>query len=90
VPATGVDAASREPGETKLHGLRHHYPSVLIDGGESLRVVQARLGHASAVATLPAHSRLTPSSDERTRTVVEVRVDGAPVDQLRTPGTYPL
>jgi len=59
------------PETVRLHGLRHHYASVLIDGGESVKVVQERLGHASAVETLKTYAHLWPSSDERTRSVVE-------------------
>jgi integrase len=59
------------PETTRLHHLRHHYASVLIDGGESVKVVQERLGHASAVETLKTYAHLWPSSDERTRAVVE-------------------
>lgn len=55
----------------KLHHLRHHYASVLIAGGESVKVVQARLGHASAVETLKTYAHLWPDDDERTRSVVE-------------------
>lgn len=65
------------------HDLRHHYASVLIDGGESVKVVQERLGHASATETLDTYSHLWPSSDERTRTVVERAWDTAPAKHAR-------
>jgi integrase len=55
----------------KLHHLRHHFASVLIAGGESVKVVQERLGHASAVETLRTYAHLWPDDDERTRSVVE-------------------
>jgi integrase len=74
------------PVTTNLHHLRHHYASVLIDGGESVKVVQERLGHASAVETLKTYSHLFPSSDERTRSVVEAAWTPAPADSLRTGG----
>lgn len=32
------------PTDVHLHHLRHHYASVLIDGDESVKVVQERLG----------------------------------------------
>lgn len=54
-----------------FHHLRHHYASVLIDGGESVKVVQERLGHASAEETLRTYSHLMPQSEARTRSVVE-------------------
>lgn len=69
------------------HDLRHHYASILIDGGESVKVVQERLGHASATETetetLDTYSHLWPSSDERTRTVVERAWNDAPAERTR-------
>jgi integrase len=49
VPA--VRAAGLAP-RTGFHALRHYYASVLIRHGESAKVVQSRLGHASAGETL--------------------------------------
>jgi len=54
-----------------FHALRHYYASLLIRHGESVKVVQARLGHASAVETLDTYSHLWPDSDDRTREAVE-------------------
>jgi len=39
------------PAGTSYHDLRHFYASLLIDHGESVKVVQRRLGHASATET---------------------------------------
>ncbi|MGH3440446.1 MAG: tyrosine-type recombinase/integrase [Nitriliruptorales bacterium] len=69
------------------HALRHHYASILIDGGESVKVVQERLGHASATETLDTCSHLWPSSDERTRIVVERAWNDAPVERSRNEET---
>lgn len=41
-----------------LHALRHYYASLLIRRGESVKTVQARLGHASATETLDTYSHL--------------------------------
>jgi integrase len=60
------------PEDTHTHHLRHHYASVLIDGGESVKVVQERLGHSSAEETLRTYAHLMPQSDQRTRSVVEL------------------
>ncbi|MGZ4642111.1 MAG: tyrosine-type recombinase/integrase [Blastococcus sp.] len=57
-------AAGLSPTET-FHGLRHHYASLLIRHGESVKTVQARLGHASASETLDTYSHLWPGSEER-------------------------
>jgi integrase len=56
---------------THFHELRHYYASLLIRHGESVKVVQARLGHASASETLDTYSHLWPDSDDRTRTAVD-------------------
>ena len=60
-----VKAAGAPPG-TGIHQLRHYYASLLIRHGESVKVVQARLGHASASQTLDTYSHLWPDSDDRT------------------------
>lgn len=54
------------PHRTGFHALRHYYASLLIRHGESVKTVQARLGHASAVETLDTYSHLWPDSDDRT------------------------
>lgn len=66
-----------------FHELRHFYASLLIRHGESVKTVQARLGHASAAETLDTYSHLWPDSDDRTREAVDL-VLGAPADSLRT------
>lgn len=72
---------------TVFHGLRHYYASLLIRHGESVKVVQERLGHASASETLDTYSHLWPDSDDRTREAVD-EVLGASTpnlaDSLRT------
>lgn len=78
-------AAAVEAGVTPItfHGLRHYYASLLIRHGESVKTVQSRLGHKSAVETLDTYSHLWPDSDDRTREAVEVAL--APrADSLRT------
>jgi integrase len=39
--------------------------------GESVKVVQARLGHATAAETLDTYSHLWPDSDDRTPTAID-------------------
>ena len=56
---------------TGFHSLRHFYASLLIRHGESVKVVQARLGHASAAETLDTYSHLWPDSEDRTRAAVD-------------------
>jgi len=61
--ATGLDLDT--------HGCRHFYASALIAGGASVKVVQQRLGHASAAVTLGTYAGLWPGDDELSRTVVD-------------------
>jgi integrase len=70
--------------------LRHYYASLLIRHGESVKVVQARLGHASASETLDTYSHLWPDSEDRTRAAID-DVLGAPVSDLCHPvaGEHP-
>jgi integrase len=49
--------------EATFHALRHFYASLLIRHGESVKTVQARLGHASAAETLDTYSHLWPDSN---------------------------
>jgi integrase len=66
-----------------FHSLRHYYASLLIRHGESVKTVQARLGHSSAAQTLDVYSHLWPDSDDRTRDAVDT-VLGTVADSLRT------
>jgi integrase len=59
------------PAGTGFHALRHFYASLLIRAGESVKVVQARLGHASAAETLNTYAHLWPDSEDRTRAAVD-------------------
>ena len=53
------------------HQLRHAYASMLIRFGESVSVVQKRLGHASARETLDTYAHLWPDSADRTRAAID-------------------
>lgn len=64
-------AAAGAPEGTGFHALRHYYASLLIRHGKSVKVVQARLGHASASETLDTYSHLWPDSEDRTRAAVD-------------------
>lgn len=62
----------------RFHDLRHFYASLLIRHGEALKVVQARLGHASASETLDTYSHLWPDNEERTRVAVDQVLGATP------------
>jgi integrase len=70
--------------EVRFHDLRHFYASALIRAGLSVKVVQARLGHASAVETLNVYSHLWPDDEDRTRQAVDDLLAGSAEDSLRT------
>ena len=74
--------SSGAPDGIGFHSLRHYYASLLIRHGESVKVVQARLGHASASETLDTYSHLWPDSEDRTRSAVD-GVLGVAVSTLR-------
>jgi len=60
---------------------------LLIRYGESVKTVQARLGHAYASETLDTYGHLWPDSDDRTREAVDSQLRGIPrqvEDNVRT------
>ncbi|MGZ6583166.1 MAG: tyrosine-type recombinase/integrase [Solirubrobacteraceae bacterium] len=76
-----------------MHALRHYYASLLIRYGESVKTVQARLGHASASETLDTYSHLWPDAEDRTREAIDVVLGkaererrGSEGDEQRRPG----
>ncbi len=73
-------ADSRENG---MHALRHFFASVLLDGGESIKAVSEYLGHADPGFTLRTYTHLMPTSDERTRNLVDAAL-GTLRDRNRT------
>ena len=69
----------------RYHDLRHYFASLLIASGADVKVVQARLRHASAKTTLDTYGHLWPDSDDSTRAAIEA-VMAARADSLRTAG----
>lgn len=73
VPAGALHAAMRRAVravglamDTTFHDLRHHYASMLIDGGASPKVVAGRLRHRTATLTMDTYAHLWPDDDEKT------------------------
>lgn len=48
----------------RFHDLRHYMASLLIASGADVKVVQARMRHASAKTTLDTYGHMWPDSDE--------------------------
>jgi len=77
-------AAGAEPSRANgMHALRHHYASVLLDGGVSIRAVADYLGHADPGFTLRTYAHLMPQAEDRARTVVDASL-GPRADSVRT------
>jgi integrase len=71
------------PPDFRFHDLRHYLASLLIASGADVKVVQARLRHASAKTTLDTYGHLWPDSDGSTRAAIDA-VMAARADYLRT------
>jgi len=77
----GVEAC-RDNG---MHALRHYYASVLIDAGESIKVVSVNLGHRNPAFTWRTYVHLIPGNEDRTRQAVDrLAEDDKPSDGLGT------
>jgi integrase len=61
-----------KPAWATFHDLRHFYASLLIAKGCSVKAVQKRLGHQSAMETLDTYGHLWPDSDDETRDAVDL------------------
>jgi hypothetical protein len=82
-PALEVDIpATRDNG---CHDLRYYYASVLLDGGESIKTISERLGHADPAVTLRAYTHRLPSSDGRTRDIIGAAVHARPTAPAARP-----
>ena len=68
-----------------MHQLRHHYASVLLDGGVSIRAVSEHLGHADPGFTLRVYAHLMPDTEDCARAVVDA-AHGAPAEPVRSAG----
>jgi integrase len=61
------------------HGLRHHYATLLIHGGASVKTVQMALGHANPTITLNEYAGEWPDALDRTRNLVDAALSRRPV-----------
>lgn len=55
----------------RFHDLRHHYASLLIHSGLSVKEVQARLRHGSAKTTLDTYAHLMPDTEDTARAAIQ-------------------
>ena len=71
------------------YAARHYLASLLISSGLDVKVVQARLRHASAKTTLDTYGHLWPDSDDSTKAAINDVITAqvpAIADYLRTTG----
>jgi integrase len=59
------------PRDVTFHRLRHTYASLLIDQNVHSKVLQVRLGHASAAETMDTYGHLYPDTDRTTRAAID-------------------
>jgi integrase len=70
--------AAKKVGTTATpHDLRHYFASAQIRGGQSIKVLQALLGHKSAVETWDTYGHLMGDEDTRSRAVMDALLGGA-------------
>jgi integrase len=64
----------RQAGVTRvtLHDLRHTHVSHLIKGGETVKVISDRLGHANAAMTLNRYAHLFKGMDQAAASKIDV------------------
>lgn len=70
-----VRLAEQEGVSARLHDLRHFQASLLIDAGESIATVAARLGHRDTSTTLRVYAHLMPGADGRAAGIVGDALD---------------
>ena len=76
-------------GKDGMHALRHHYASVLLDAGESIKALALYLGHSDPGFTLRTYTHLMPSSEERTKKAIDGAL-GATIDSLISGPSAPV
>jgi integrase len=64
-------AAKHAGTDATPHDLRHYFASAQIRGGQSIKVLQALLGHKSAVETWDTYGHLMGDEDTRSRAIVD-------------------
>lgn len=65
------------PDDFRFHDLRHYVASLLIASRLDVKVVQARLRHASAKTTLDTYGHLWPDRDDTSRAAGRSCLPGA-------------
>lgn len=74
--ATWRKAADQVLVGARFHQCRHHYASVLISRGSSVKAVQKALGHESATVTLDTYAHLWPADEDHLRDAIQEAFQG--------------
>ncbi len=69
----------------RLHDLRHLQASLLLDAGEAITTVAARLGHRDTSTTLKVYGHLMPGADTRAADIVGAAFATKPAVQRKGP-----
>lgn len=72
------------PERTGFHSLRTYFATLLIHAGASVKTVQMALGHSTPTVTLNTYVGLWPDQIDRTRTLVDDALGGAPTVAVAT------
>ena len=59
-----------------MHELRHTHASLLFEAGQSVKVVQERLGHASGQVTLNTYAHLLHDAQTRAAAALDELLGG--------------
>jgi len=70
-PALSVAGVTDMRRENGTHALRHHFASVLLAAGESLKALSEYLGHHSSAYTLDTYTHLMPDSHARSAAAID-------------------
>lgn len=77
-------AAGLEPTRANgMHACRHHYASVMLAGGVSIRALADYLGHDDPAFTLRVYSHLMPDSEDHARRAVDASLRAALAESVR-------
>lgn len=66
----------------RWHDLRHTFASLLLDQGESVKLVQSQLGHASGQITMDIYAHLMPEAGAGAAKRLEVSIIGNPTGEV--------
>jgi integrase len=74
--AAGVPAG-RDNG---MHATRHHFATVLLEGGVNVRAVADYLGHSDPGFTLRVYGHVMPASEDRARAAIDAALTSGALD----------